>query len=126
MTAPRSILRAIRREGGVTAIMTGATEPFMIPYALAHGAGAFEAGLLSSGRNLLVAILQLWSAELAGCLRASRPEMAVFYLGEEKQISDSVAREVMLGQAQLLPKPLAPYRLLEAVARLEEARLVEA
>jgi MFS family permease len=72
MTAPRSILRAIRREGGVTAIMTGATEPFMIPYALALGAGAFEAGLLSSGRNLLVAILQLWSAELAGWMRSRR------------------------------------------------------
>lgn len=72
MPAPPSILRAIRREGGVTAIMTGATEPFMIPYALALGAGAFEAGLLSSGRNLLVAILQLWSAELAGWMRSRR------------------------------------------------------
>jgi MFS family permease len=72
MPAERSILRAIRREGGATAIMTGATEPFMIPYALALGAGAFEAGLLSSGRNLLVAILQLWSAELAGWMRSRR------------------------------------------------------
>lgn len=66
------MLRTIRREGRFTAIMTGATEPYMIPYGLALGAGAFEAGLLSSGRNLLVAILQLWSAELAASLRSRR------------------------------------------------------
>jgi MFS family permease len=72
MTGRRPIPRTIRREGGFTAIMTGATEPYMIPYALALGAGAFEAGLLSSGRNLLVALLQLWSAELAGWIGSRR------------------------------------------------------
>jgi hypothetical protein len=65
-------LRSIRREGRFTAIMTGATEPFMIPYALALGAGALEAGLLSSGRNVLIAVLQLWSADLARWLRSPR------------------------------------------------------
>lgn len=72
MTPRRRTLRTIRREGGCTAVMTGATEPYMIPYALALGASAFEAGLLSSARNLLVAVLQLWSAELASWLRSRR------------------------------------------------------
>jgi MFS family permease len=41
--------------------MNGLTEPFMIPYVLALGATPFQAGLLSSLRNLLLAGVQLLS-----------------------------------------------------------------
>jgi len=72
MTSEAHPGRTIRREGALTALMSGATEPYMIPYALALGASGFEAGLLSSGRNLLVAALQVWSAEAASVFRSRR------------------------------------------------------
>ena len=56
-------LRAALPEAGCTAIMNGLTDPFMIPYALALGATSFQAGLLSSVRNLLVSLVQLGSGE---------------------------------------------------------------
>jgi len=56
-------LRAASYEGGFTAIMSGVSEPFMIPYALALGATSFEAGLLSSVRNLVLALVQLKAAD---------------------------------------------------------------
>jgi hypothetical protein len=43
--------------------MTGLTDPFMIPYALALGATSFQAGLVSSIRNLLLSLVQLKSAD---------------------------------------------------------------
>jgi MFS family permease len=43
--------------------MAGLTEPFMIPYALALGATSWQAGLLSSARNFLLALVQLGTAE---------------------------------------------------------------
>lgn len=43
--------------------MSGFTESFMIPYALALGASAFQAGLLSSFRNFILSIVQLKSAD---------------------------------------------------------------
>jgi len=56
-------LKACRREAAYSAVMGGLTDPFMIPYALALGASGFQAGLLSSARNLLLAIVQLASGE---------------------------------------------------------------
>ena len=44
----------------------------MIPYALALGASAFQAGLLSSVRNLLLAFVQLFSAEAVRRLGSRR------------------------------------------------------
>lgn len=60
--------------------------------------------------------------ELAGCLRATRPEMSVFYLSGSGECSDDVAREIILGQATLLKKPLSEVRLDEAVQVHEEIR----
>jgi MFS family permease len=54
-------LVAVRREAALTAAMTGATDPFMAPYLLAVGGSAFQAGLLSSVRNLTLALIQLLS-----------------------------------------------------------------
>ena len=45
------------------AVMTGFTEAFMVPYALALGATAFQAGLLTSLRTLVLSLAQLKSAE---------------------------------------------------------------
>jgi MFS family permease len=56
-------LVAARREGLWSAVSGGLTEPFMIPYALALGATSFDAGLLSSVRNLLLSVVQLFSAD---------------------------------------------------------------
>ena len=58
--------RAARREALPWAIMSGVTEPFMIPYALALGASNFQAGLLSSVRNLILSVVQLKSGDAAG------------------------------------------------------------
>lgn len=58
-------LRDIRREAVPWAIMSGLTESYMIPYALALGASAFQAGLLSSVRNFILSLVQLKSAEAA-------------------------------------------------------------
>ncbi|MEW6270783.1 MAG: MFS transporter [Thermodesulfobacteriota bacterium] len=56
-------LHAAHREAIYSALMTGLTDPFMIPYALALGASSLQAGLLSSARNLLLAAVQLLSSE---------------------------------------------------------------
>jgi MFS family permease len=61
--AIRQSLRDIRREAVPWAIMSGLTESYMIPYALALGASAFQAGLLSSVRNFILSLVQLKSAE---------------------------------------------------------------
>ena len=53
--------RAADRDAVFSAVMNGLTEPFMIPYVLALGATTFQAGLLSSVRNLLLAVVQLGS-----------------------------------------------------------------
>jgi len=52
--------------------MNGLTESFMIPYALALGAGAFQAGLLSSFRNLVLSFSQLKSASAARTFRSRK------------------------------------------------------
>jgi MFS family permease len=65
-------LAATEREAGLTAVMSGLTEPFMVPYALALGATSFEAGCLSSVRNLALALVQLFSADAVGRLGSRR------------------------------------------------------
>jgi MFS family permease len=54
--------RAADHDAVCSAVMNGLTEPFMIPYVLALGGTTFQAGLLSSVRNLLLAFVQLGSA----------------------------------------------------------------
>ena len=57
--------------------------------------------------------------ELAAGLRAARPEMAVFYMGEGWSHSEEVTRDLVLGQAVLLNKPLTEPRLEEALSLIE-------
>jgi MFS family permease len=52
--------------------MTGLTESFMIPYALALGASVFQAGLLSSFRNFVLALAQLKAADAVRWCRSRR------------------------------------------------------
>lgn len=64
--------RAADREAWLSAAMTGVSDPFMIPYVLALGATPAQAGLLSSVRNALLAIVQLaagWAVDRAGTRR---------------------------------------------------------
>jgi CheY-like chemotaxis protein len=61
-------------------------------------------------------------AELADCLRASRPEMVIFYLGGEAMQSEGVTRELIQGEAVLLQKPVTAPRLEEALSMVEEER----
>jgi MFS family permease len=60
--------------------MSGLTEPFMIPYALALGANALQSGLLSSARALLVSLVQLWSADAVARL-GSRKAVVLWTVG---------------------------------------------
>jgi MFS family permease len=64
VTAPRRqcarrTVRLTQQEAVPFAVMTGLTDPFMVPYALALGASAFQAGLVSSVRNLVLSVSQL-------------------------------------------------------------------
>lgn len=59
--------------------------------------------------------------ELAAGLRASRPEMAVFYM-DTGSPSEEVTRELIRGQAVLLRKPICEPKLQEAVDLVEEHR----
>jgi len=68
----RQSLRASKREAVANAVMLGLTDPFMIPYALALGASAFQAGLLSSARNAILSLLQLKSADAVQRLRSKK------------------------------------------------------
>lgn len=61
-------------------------------------------------------------AELAACLRASRPEIAVFYLEEAGSPNEEVTRELIQGQAVLIGKPVTTPRLQEAVDLIDERR----
>jgi MFS family permease len=65
-------LHATRKEAKYSAVMNGLTEPFMIPYVLALGASTFQAGLLSSVRNLLLSLVQLGAADVVGWLGSRR------------------------------------------------------
>ena len=73
-------LKAVDRDAALTSIMTGATDPFMIPYALALGASHFEVALLSSVRNLVLAIVQLWSSDAVRRL-GSRKSLVLWSAG---------------------------------------------
>ena len=68
----RESLRSSQREAVPWAIMQGLTESFMIPYALALGGTAFQAGLLSSVRNFILSLVQLKSAEAAHWVRSRK------------------------------------------------------
>jgi MFS family permease len=70
--ALRRSLRAADRDAALASVMNGTTDPFMPAYALALGASHFEVGLLSSVRNLLLALVQLGSAEAVRRLQSRR------------------------------------------------------
>lgn len=65
-------LAVARREAALAAIMTGLTEPFMTPFALALGASRFQVGLLSSARHLVLSLVQLWSADAVARLNSRK------------------------------------------------------
>jgi MFS family permease len=65
-------LAVARREAALAAVMTGLTDPFMTPFALALGATRFQVGLLSSVRHLVVSLVQLWSADAVGWLNSRK------------------------------------------------------
>jgi MFS family permease len=65
-------LAVARREAALAAVMTGLTEPFMTPFALALGATRFQVGLLSSVRHLVVSLIQLLSAGAVGWLNSRK------------------------------------------------------
>jgi len=73
-------LAAIRREAVFTATMSGLTDPFVIPYALALGATSFHAGLLSSLRNLLISLVQLKAVDAVRLL-GSRRKLVLWCVG---------------------------------------------
>jgi len=68
----RRTIRLTRVEAIPFALMTGLTDPFMIPYALALGAGPFEAGLLSSVRTIVLSLSQIASMRFVTWLRSRR------------------------------------------------------
>ncbi len=76
----RRSIRSTRLEAVPFAIMTGLTDPFMIPYALALGASALQAGLISSARNFVVSIAQVRSVE-AVHLAGSRRRLVLWVVG---------------------------------------------
>jgi MFS family permease len=65
-------LAVARREAALAAVMSGLTEPFMTPFALALGATRFQVGLLSSVRHLVLSLIQLWSADAVGWLNSRK------------------------------------------------------
>lgn len=73
--------------------------------------------------DLLVTSLELRKFcngfELAGCLRATRPEIAVVYLAGEGVRNADAEAEAMLGEAFLLQKPIGSDALAEAIAGAE-------
>lgn len=71
---------AADRDARYSSVMNGLTDPFMIPYALALGADAFQAGLLSSVRNLLLAVVQLGSGAALRAL-GSRKALVLWTAG---------------------------------------------
>lgn len=67
------------------ALMTGLTESFMVPFALALGATVFETGLLTSVRNLVLSVAQLKSAE-AVHWAGSRKQLVLFTVGVQSAL----------------------------------------
>jgi len=66
-------------------LMTGLSDPFMIPYALALGAGPFEAGLLSSVRTIVLSLSQIASMRLVTWFR-SRRRMFLWAVGMQAAV----------------------------------------
>lgn len=57
--------------------------------------------------------------ELAGCMRATRPEMSVVYLAGPGVRNTDAEAEAMVGDAFLLEKPIRSEAFSEAVADVE-------
>ncbi|MEO6098628.1 MAG: hypothetical protein ABIW76_24325 [Fibrobacteria bacterium] len=57
--------------------------------------------------------------ELAGCLRATRPEIAVVYLAGMGVRNADAEAEAMLGDAFLLEKPISPDAYTDVIAGAE-------
>jgi MFS family permease len=89
----RRTIRLTTLEAIPFAVMTGLTDPFMIPYVLALGATAFQAGLVSSVRHLVLSLAQLGAVRLLHLI-GSRKRM----------VRGAVALQTLL----LLPIALAP------------------
>jgi MFS family permease len=110
-------LKAARREGALSAVMTGLTDPFMIPYALALGASSFQAGLLSSIRNLLLSLVQLKCADaVAWC--GSRKKLVLWTTGLQAVLWIPVALVAPLFGAWSVPALILLYTLGTASAAL--------
>lgn len=60
--------------------------------------------------------------ELAECLRAMRPEMAVFYLQDSREPASEVTRDLVLGKVVEIRKPVTVPRLEVALGLIEENR----
>lgn len=61
-------------------------------------------------------------AELAGCLRLMRPDMAVFYMSGEGFKNEDVTKELIQGEAVYLSKPVTAPRLEDAAGLVTERR----
>jgi len=84
-------LRTTHREAVFFSLMLGLTEPFLIPYALALGAGAFEVGVLSAARSLIPALAQLRSADAVIHWTTSRKNLVVWTVGVQALVWVPVA-----------------------------------
>lgn len=60
--------------------------------------------------------------EMADCLRVSRPEMRVVYLSEGGYPDEQTLREVVAGEAELMPSPASPSQLMALVAEVKLPR----
>lgn len=61
-------------------------------------------------------------AELAGCLRVMRPDMAIFYMGAEGVKNEAVTQELIQGEAVYLSKPVTAPRIDDAASMVTERR----
>ena len=62
--------------------------------------------------------------ELAGCIKASRPEMAVVYLSGEGVPNAEIAREILLEESGLMQKPLVRSEMESALASMARRELL--
>ena len=97
--------------------MTGVSEPFMIPFALALGGTAVEAGLLSSARNLFVSLVQLGSARAVSVL-GSRKAVVLTTVGLQAALWVPIAFVAPLFGARAVAALIVLYTLGTAGAGL--------
>jgi MFS family permease len=110
-------LAATRREAAWSALMGGLTEPFMIPYALALGATNFQAGLLSSVRNLLLSLVQLRAGAAVTWL-GSRRRVVLWAVGVQAATWVPLAVVWPLFGAASVPMLIALYTVGSAAAAI--------